>query len=129
MAAYLWANRLLPVAMDSRAAWEMHLFFLAWAAMFVHAALRTAKRAWIEQFLLAALLLALLPVLTAMTTSHPLWHALAMGDWAFAGTDLTLLALAALHSLLAWRTWRHAPKAKRARPSAASRNAVPEAGA
>lgn len=129
MAAYLWANRLLPLTMDGRAAWEVHVFFLAWAAMFVHATLRTPKSAWIEQFLLAALLLALLPVLTAMTTLHPLWRTLAAGDWAFAGTDLTLLALAALHTLLAWRTWRHAPKVKRARPSAASRTAAPEASA
>lgn len=129
MATYLWANRLLPTGLDGRAAWEVHVFFLAWAAMLVHAKLRAPKRAWVEQFMLGALLLALLPVLTAMTTPHPLWHALPTGDWAFAGTDLTLLALSALHALLAWRTWKHAPKLKRARPSAASRNAAAEASA
>lgn len=127
MAAYLWANRLLPASMDGRAAWEVHVFFLAWAAMFVHATLRTPKRAWIEQFVLGALLLALLPALTATTTAHPLWRTLAAGDWAFAGTDLTLLALAVLQAVLAWRIWKHAPKAKRARPPAAPRTTVPEA--
>ncbi|WP_163274466.1 PepSY domain-containing protein, partial [Enterobacter hormaechei] len=28
MAAYLWANRLLPASRDGRAAWEVHVFFL-----------------------------------------------------------------------------------------------------
>jgi len=78
---------------------------------------------------LGALLLTLLPALTATTTAHPLWRTLTTGDWAFAGTDLTLLALAVLHAVLAWRIWKHAPKVKRARPPAAPRTAVPEASA
>ncbi|MEM8767069.1 MAG: PepSY-associated TM helix domain-containing protein, partial [Pseudomonadota bacterium] len=37
IAAYFWANRLLPVAMEDRAAWEMHVLFLVWALSFAHA--------------------------------------------------------------------------------------------
>lgn len=114
MAAYLWANRLLPTALSERAAWEVHVFFLAWATMFLHAALRPPKRAWIEQLLLATTLLAGMPVLSALTTSQPLWRSLTTADWAFAGTELTLLALAALHALIAWHTWRHVAKPARA---------------
>ncbi|WP_258223194.1 PepSY-associated TM helix domain-containing protein, partial [Stenotrophomonas sp. HMWF023] len=119
MAAFFWANRLLPVAVAGRAAWEVHVFFLAWAAMFVHALVRPPKRAWVEQFALAAILLALLPVLTAFTTPHPLWRTADAGDWAWAGADLTLLALAVLHAYIGWRAWRFTPKARRPRASAA----------
>lgn len=79
------------------------MFFLAWAAM-----------------------LALLPVLGAVTTAHPLWRSLPVSDWAFAGTDLTMLVLAALHACLAWRTWRFTPKPVRARPPRAARAATTE---
>ncbi|AWH17737.1 PepSY domain-containing protein [Stenotrophomonas sp. ZAC14D2_NAIMI4_7] len=115
MAAFFWANRLLPISLQQRAAWEVHVFFIVWAATLVHACLRTPKRAWVEQFCLAALLLALVPVLNATTTARPLWVTLPAGDWAFAGTDLTLLALAGLHACLAWRTWRFTPRTTRAR--------------
>ncbi|MCO7469758.1 PepSY domain-containing protein [Stenotrophomonas maltophilia] len=123
MAAFFWANRLLSVTVAGRSAWEVHVFFLAWAAMFVHAFLRPSKRAWVEQFALAAILLALLPALTAFTTPHPLWRTLGAGDWAWAGADLTLLALAMLHAYIGWRTWRFTPKARRPRASAAPQSA------
>lgn len=106
MAAFLWGNRLLPTSMAERAAWEIHLFFAAWALMALHASLRPARQAWVEQLGLAALLLALLPVLSALTTERPLWRSLAEGDWVFVGMELTLWALAALHALLALRTTR-----------------------
>ncbi len=126
MAAFFWGNRLLPATMADRAGWEVHVFFLAWAAMLAHACLRTPKQAWVEQFTFAAALLALLPVLGAVTTAHPLWRSLPVADWAFAGTDLTMLALAALHACLAWRTWRFTPKPVRARAPRAARAATTE---
>eukprot|EP01031_Cornospumella_fuschlensis_P013035 gene13035-15931_t len=30
MTTYLWANRLLPLGMLERGAWEIHIFFIAW---------------------------------------------------------------------------------------------------
>ena len=115
MAAFLWGNRLLPVPMAARGEWEVHLFFIVWAATLLHAVLRPAKRAWIEQLWAATALLALLPVLNLFTTDRPLWRSLAQGDWAFAGIELGLLALAALHAALALRTARYQPKARPAR--------------
>ncbi|MFX5743248.1 PepSY domain-containing protein, partial [Acinetobacter baumannii] len=76
MTAYLWGNRLLPAGLTERAAWEIHLFFAVWALTLAHAVLRPAKAAWIEQLWAAAALLALLPVLNAVTTDRPLWHSL-----------------------------------------------------
>jgi hypothetical protein len=80
-----------------------------WAVACLHAVLRPARRAWLEQLWAAAALLGLLPVLNAVTTARPLWHSLGQGDWVFAATDLMCWALAALHAGLAWRAARHRP--------------------
>lgn len=107
MTAFLWANRLLPHPMEARADWEIHAFFAIWTLTLLHALLRPAKTAWIEQLWAAAALLFLLPVLNALTTQRPLWHSLAQGDWVFAGIDIMCWALALLHVVLAVRTARN----------------------
>lgn len=119
MTGFLWGNRLLPATLPGRGAWEIHLFFIVWALTLVHACLRTPKRAWVEQLWCAAALLALLPMVNAVTTERPLWRSLAEGDAVFVGMDLMLWALAALHGALAIRTARHrAPvQARRAKPA------------
>jgi hypothetical protein len=119
MAAFLWGNRLLPRDLPARADWEIHLFFIAWALAAAYAAARPAKRAWVELLWLACGLLALLPALNALATPRGLWRSLAQGDWVYAGFDLTLWALAALHAALALRTARHKPRGKPARTAAA----------
>ncbi|MGF6527796.1 PepSY-associated TM helix domain-containing protein [Variovorax sp. PvP013] len=125
MAAFLWANRLLPAGLAGRADGEIQVFFLAWGAALLHAAFRPVKRAWIEQLWLAAAALALLPVLDAAVASRPLWRSIAEGDGVFAGIDLALWALAGLHAMLALRTARHRPvvaAGRRARTSAPVRS-------
>ncbi|WP_029007940.1 PepSY-associated TM helix domain-containing protein [Azospirillum halopraeferens] len=123
MTAFLWSNRLLPETLAARADWEIHTFFIVWALTLVHAVLRPAGRAWVEQLWAAAALLALLPVLNAVMTPRPLWHSLAAGDAVFVGMDLMCWALAALHGVLAMRTARHRatlrPAARPARPAVA----------
>lgn len=114
MAAYLWGNRLLPTGLPARESNEILVFFVVWAAALMHALLRPAKAAWVEQLWTATALLALLPVLNALTTSRPLWRSLANGDWVFAGMDLMCWALAVLHAVLAARTARHT---RRVRPA------------
>ncbi len=120
MTAMLWGNRLLPAELAARGAWEIHLFFIAWAATLLVALMRPAKKAWIELLWLGAALLALLPVLNALTTDRGLWGSVADGDWVFAGFDLMMWALAALHAMLALRTARHRPRTKPARRTRAS---------
>lgn len=114
MAGMLWANRLLPTDLPERGAWEIHTFFIVWGLMSVHAVLRPAKKAWLEQLWLATAALALLPLLNAVTTDRPLWRSLADGDGVFAGVDLVLWALAALHAMLAIRTARQSPRTRAA---------------
>lgn len=132
MAAFFWFNRLLPEGMAGRANWEIHGFFLAWGATLIHACLRPAKRAWVELLIMAAVLLALLPVLNAVATDRHLWNSVKSGDWTFAVLDLSLLVFAWLHAHFAWRTWRHKArakpvrKAKAAPPSTASKAPVGE---
>lgn len=106
MTAFLWGNRLLPRQLEGRTDMEIHLFFIVWALTLLHALVRPARSAWVEQLWAASALLFLLPVLNAVTTQRPLWHSLAEGDWVFAGMDIMCWALASLHAVLAMRTAR-----------------------
>jgi len=111
IAAYFWANRLLPVEMTGRADWEAHSMFLAWLAMLIHAVLRPTARAWIEQLGIAALAFGLLPVINVFTTDRHLGQSLATGDWVFAGFDLTMLAIGLLLGWCALQVRRRLPVA------------------
>lgn len=91
VAAFFWANRLLPVGLEGRAGWEVNSFFLLWLLALVHASVRPGRRAWAEQLWLAALLWAGLPLLNQLTTDQGLMQSIPAGDWAMAGFDLTAL--------------------------------------
>lgn len=95
VAAYFWANRLLPLEMVDRAQWEAHMMFAVWAWLFLYASLRPLRRAWSEVLWLAVAAYALLPVLNFLTTDRHLGVTVPHGDWALAGVDLTMFALAA----------------------------------
>jgi len=114
MTSFLWGNRLLPASLAGRADTEIRIYFVVWLATLLYALARPARRAWIELLWLAAALLALLPVLNALTTQRPFWRSVADGDWVFAGFDLMMWALAALHAALAVRSARHRPRANAA---------------
>ncbi|MFO3722003.1 PepSY-associated TM helix domain-containing protein [Pseudomonas sp. HLMP] len=121
VAAFFWANRLLPVALQGRADWEVNAFFLAWALSLVHALLRPGRRAWGEQLGLGALAFALLPLLNGLSTGQGLDHSIAVGDWAMAGFDLTALATGLFLAWAASKMLRTPkPTAKRAPRAAKS---------
>ncbi|MCR4540070.1 PepSY domain-containing protein [Pseudomonas sp. 18.1.10] len=117
IAAFFWANRLLPVSVAERSGWEVQTFFIAWGLSLLHAILRRGRQGWVEQLSVGALLFAAIPLLNALTTSHHLGVSLVTGDWAMAGFDLTCLASGVF---LAWAAWkmqhRVAPQAKAERP-------------
>jgi len=103
IAAFFWANRLLPVGFAERSAWEVQTFFMAWGVSLLHAVLRRGRQGWVEQLSVGALLFVAIPLLNALTTSHHLGVSLATGDWAMAGFDLTCLASGVF---LAWAAWK-----------------------
>lgn len=117
IAAYFWANRLIPVGIEGRAAWEAHAMFIAWALMLLHAFVRPASRGWAEQLWLAACAFGLLPVLNALTTDRHLGVTLPAGVWELAGFDLTVLAMGIGFAVAAWTVARRA--VLRAEPAAA----------
>ncbi|WP_341666704.1 PepSY-associated TM helix domain-containing protein [Alcaligenes sp. SDU_A2] len=106
MTAFFWFNRLLPGSVAQRSDWEIHGFFMVWAGTLAWALLRPAKRAWVELFWLAAVLLALLPLLNIWQTDRGLPASMAAGDVLFLSVDLFLLVMAALHAHLARRAAR-----------------------
>ncbi|MCP1469672.1 putative iron-regulated membrane protein [Sphingobium sp. OAS761] len=101
IAAYFWANRLLPAGMEGRAAWEVHILFLAWGLAYILAIWRQRARAWRELCWFAAAAWGLLPALNAINTDRHLGHSLAVGDWALAALDLGMLAVGLFFAFLA----------------------------
>ncbi|MNS90197.1 hypothetical protein D3C72_1242360 [compost metagenome] len=93
MAAFFWANRLLPVDVAGRNEAEIRWFFIVWGATAVLGLLRPTLRMWQAQLALGALLFALLPVLNAFTGPAPLTVSLRNGPSSVAGFDLVAIAL------------------------------------
>ena len=119
IAAFFWANRLLPVSLAQRSDWEVQSFFIAWGLSLLHAVLRRGRQGWIEQLSVGALLFSAIPLLNALTTSHHLGVSLATGDWAMAGFDLTCLASGVFLTWAAWKMQHRAapqPEAERILP-------------
>lgn len=115
-AAYFWLNRLLPASLEGRADWEIRGFFIVWLLCLIHPLFRRPRPAWREQFMMAALLFAGLPLLNPMTGGVSLAASLAHRQWSLAGFDLAMLALAALHGAIAWWLGRAVVAQGRARP-------------
>ncbi|PTN41730.1 peptidase, partial [Achromobacter xylosoxidans] len=119
--SYLWANRLLPVALENRALWELRCFFLVWALTLAHAWLCSPRRAWISQLVLLSALCLLLPALSFVTLGdHPAAQ-IARGDWESAGVELTSAAFGVLSgwaALLLWRRPASAPVRRNPRSDA-----------
>jgi uncharacterized iron-regulated membrane protein len=106
VAAYFWANRLIPADLAGRSAWEVRCFFIAWALSYVAASLQRARKAWSTLFMLGAALFGLLPVVSGLTIDIHLGITLLQGPSIYAGFDMTMLAIAALLGIAAWYSSR-----------------------
>ena len=91
IAAYFWANRLLPAGMPGRDAWEVHAMFITLGLGLLYPSVRNMEKAKIEMLWLGAGAYTLLPVVNALTTERHLGNSLVQGDWIMAGFDLTAL--------------------------------------
>jgi hypothetical protein len=101
IAAYFWANRLLPVDFAARSEWEVHVMFLVWLATLLYPLSRNIMRGWVDLLWMAAAAYGLLPIINAVTTDRHLANSLTQGDWLFAGVDLTFLATGMLFAVAA----------------------------
>lgn len=98
--AMLWANRLLPAALEQRAVWEVNAFFAMWSLSLLHALWRPTLRGWSEQLGLVAVLCLALPLLSLATLPEPWAQPLRQA------LELTSLALGVALGWLAWRVYR-----------------------
>ncbi|MET0355648.1 MAG: PepSY-associated TM helix domain-containing protein [Cellvibrio sp.] len=113
IAAYFWANRLLPIDFAARKDWEINSLFIVWLIALVYPLVRPIMRAWTEQLWFAATAFCLLPVLNAFTTDRHLLKSIANNDWVFAGFDLTMLAAGILFGYAAIKLQKPKPVAQR----------------
>jgi hypothetical protein len=127
IAAYLLANRLLPLEMPGRPDAELSCFFGTWALALLLGLIRPMRQGWALVLGMAATAYLLLPLVNALTTSTHLGISLPAMDWSWAGMDLSFAAmglmLAALTRHLLQR--RPQPAARHAGPAKAA--AAPDA--
>ena len=121
--AYLHGNRWLPADLPERVTWEIRLFLLTWLLTALHALVRPAPRAWVEQLGLAALLCFALPLVNAWTTGQHLLVYAASDDWQRTSVELTVLVFGIVlagAALQVQHRWHAAPNRQgRPRPSQA----------
>ncbi|MFS0772303.1 PepSY-associated TM helix domain-containing protein [Sphingomonas sp. 1P08PE] len=115
IACFLWANRLLPVAMRGRAEWEVHSLFIAWGLALVLTLVASRRIAWTGLLAATGALLIALPVYDALATRHGLLTSLIAGDFMMAGIDTTLLVFGLGFLGVARRTALHRPTVRAAR--------------
>ena len=124
---YLYGNRLLPLEMSGRSAWEIRIFLLTCAASVLHALWRPPRLAWNEQLWLAAALCLALPLVNMATTGQGLLMYLQRGAWQQAGVELVALAfglMLARMALMLQHRWPRAPEAARTAKPPAGREAA-----
>lgn len=114
IAAYFWANRLIPAGFETRANWEINSLFMVWAAMLICPFILSRKwsltQVWAGQLALATVLYGLLPVLNALTSDQHLVATLLQGDWVMAGFDLSMLGFALGFGFAARKMYRIASR-------------------
>ena len=108
IAAYFWANRLLPVGLAERPQAEISWFFIAWGAATLAGLAWPTKRMWQVQLGLGGALFAGVPLLNGATTATHLGATVPLHLWVVAGFDLTCLALGLF--LLACAGWLYRRK-------------------
>lgn len=106
IAAYFWANRLLPVVMENRAAWEMHSLFLCILFALMYAIARSIPKAWFELLVLTALAYLLLPLVNMLSTDRGMLRTFQHHDWSLFSIDLGFIFLGLLFSWISYAVWR-----------------------
>lgn len=116
IAAYFYANRLVPIDIASRVSWEINTLFIVWFAMLGHALIAIKRfevlQIWQQQCSIAAIVFAGIPIANALTTSLHLGLSLKHQDWMLAGFDLFMWVLSLAFAYTAWRLRKKRPEKK-----------------
>ena len=91
LAAYFWANRLIPTDFAERAAWEGHAIFIVWGLMAIHALNFPAKRGWYLQCGFAAFAFGSIPIINLISTNRHLIASISQQQWDLAAVDITFI--------------------------------------
>ena len=117
MAAYLLANRLIPVGWAERADLEVSMMFWVWFGLAILSLLRPVHRAWPEMLAVAATSFAILPLVNLVTTDRGLFRSMATADTLFLSFDAAFSIIALLLGYGAWQAARprksNAPRRQR----------------
>ncbi len=119
LAAYFWANRLIPADLAGRQQWEIHSLFLAWGTLALYSFSRPVFIAWRDSLSLSAAAFLLLPLLNALTTERHLGQTLWQQDWALASVDLVFILLGLM---LGWAAVKVQRKLGQTKHNTATRN-------
>lgn len=106
IAIYFWSNRIIPIDLEQRQAWEANSIFVTWMLTLTFALMRSADKAMQNLLWAASVAFGLLPVINALTTQRHLGITLLRPDWTLAGFDLTMLAIGAAFAFAAVVTAR-----------------------
>ncbi|WP_298924481.1 PepSY domain-containing protein [uncultured Ramlibacter sp.] len=117
MAAFFWANRLLPFGLAERAQAEIDLFFAVWAVAALAGLAWPRRSMWRVQLGLGAVAFAAIPLLNAATTATHLGVSIPAGLWRVAGFDLVCLALGLALAACCWWLARKDSRKRRPDPS------------
>ena len=132
IAAYLWANRLIPTGLKGRDQWEIHSLFICWALMlflpFLLAKKYSLRQLWVGELAIATIVFALLPVINIFTTDKYLSLSLSQNDWVMVSFDLSLWIFALGFGIGAYKLrckdYKNQPNDQASRPSFGKSNAA-----
>ena len=91
IAAYFWSNRILPFALENRADWEVHWFFIGMLFSIGFCLWYPLKKVWTHLLWFTAVAYLLLPVLNLVTTKHNIFSSIQRNDWLMVGFDISML--------------------------------------
>ena len=74
--AFFIGNRLLPLTIEHRAAFEVQVFLWVWCLCLAHSFLRSARKAWVEQLFVVSVGCLLIPLIDLLQDSQRLVGAL-----------------------------------------------------
>jgi uncharacterized iron-regulated membrane protein len=124
IAAYFWANRLIPVGIAGRPDREIAVFFASWGLAALAGIAWPSRRMWQVQLTVGGMLFALVPLLNPLTGGSGLFTAAASGHWNLVGFDTVCLLLGAGLLSSAWWLSRRQATARSAGTQASRRTAT-----